>query len=139
MSRRPAKSRPSSEAARRASGRVLRARFRLAPAPLRGLAWRSGLARDYAFVADLYVPAGIHLAVADFAWVQDCNGDLRIVADACDEAEAGNVNFAHTAETKEGVRYSPTRQILKSASPTVGRPLPWSTPPPGPPPRSLKR
>ncbi|WP_418316176.1 alpha/beta hydrolase [Piscinibacter sakaiensis] len=48
---------------------------------LHGGAWRSGLARDYAFVAELYLPAGIHLAVPDFAWVQDCNGDLRVVAD----------------------------------------------------------
>ncbi len=48
---------------------------------LHGGAWRSGLARDYAFLAELYVGAGIHLAVPDFAWVQDCHGDLRTLAD----------------------------------------------------------
>ncbi len=48
---------------------------------LHGGAWRSGLARDYSFLAELYVRAGIHLAVPDFAWVQDCGGDLRTLAD----------------------------------------------------------
>ncbi len=56
---------------------------------LHGGAWRSGLARDCAFVAELYVPAGIHLAVPDFAWVQDCDGDLRTVADQTRRAIAG--------------------------------------------------
>jgi arylformamidase len=48
---------------------------------LHGGAWRSGLARDYAFVAEAFVTAGIHVALPDFAWVQDCSGDLRVLAD----------------------------------------------------------
>jgi arylformamidase len=53
-----------------------------------GGAWRSGLARDYAFPARLFVPAGVHLVVPDFAWVQDCGGDLRLVVEQARRALA---------------------------------------------------
>lgn len=77
---------------------------------LHGGAWRSGLARDYAFVAELYVPAGIHLAVPDFAWVQDCNGDLRIVADQTRRA------IAWVHEQAESFRADPRRLFLSGHS-----------------------
>jgi arylformamidase len=53
-----------------------------------GGAWRSGMARDYAFAARLFVPAGVHLVVPDFAWVQDCGGDLRLVVEQARRALA---------------------------------------------------
>lgn len=61
-----------------------------------GGAWRSGQARDYAFLARLFVPAGVHLLVPDFAWVQDCGGDLRPVAEQARRALAWtHANVAH--------------------------------------------
>jgi len=45
-----------------------------------GGAWRSGKARDYAFLAGLFVRAGVHVVLPDFSWVQDCGGDLRPMA-----------------------------------------------------------
>lgn len=46
-----------------------------------GGAWRSGQASDYAFLAGMWVRAGVHVVLPDFAWVQDCGGDLRPVAE----------------------------------------------------------
>lgn len=46
-----------------------------------GGAWRSGKARDYAFVAEPFVRRGLHVAIPDFDWVQDRQGDLAPVAD----------------------------------------------------------
>jgi arylformamidase len=48
---------------------------------LHGGAWRSGRARDYAFPADVLVPAGAHLVVPDFAAVQDVEGSLAPMAE----------------------------------------------------------
>jgi arylformamidase len=47
---------------------------------IHGGAWRSGRARDYAFPADVLVPAGAHLVVPDFAAVQDVEGSLAPMA-----------------------------------------------------------
>jgi len=46
-----------------------------------GGAWRRGLARDYAFPAELFVHAGAHLVVPDFAAVQDVGGSLLPMAE----------------------------------------------------------
>ena len=46
-----------------------------------GGAWRSGLARDYGFLAEMFVHAGAHFVVPDFAWVQDVGGSLEPMAD----------------------------------------------------------
>jgi arylformamidase len=46
-----------------------------------GGAWRSGKAQDYAFLAELFLPAGVHLVLPDFDWVQDRGGDLRPIAE----------------------------------------------------------
>ena len=43
---------------------------------IHGGAWRAGLARDYAFPAELFVRAGAHFVVPDFAWVQNVGGSL---------------------------------------------------------------
>jgi arylformamidase len=45
-----------------------------------GGAWRAGLARNYAFVAEPFVRAGAHVAILDFAPVQDLGGDLRAMS-----------------------------------------------------------
>lgn len=46
-----------------------------------GGAWRGGMARDYAFFAELFVRAGAHLAVLDFANVLETGGDLVPMAE----------------------------------------------------------
>lgn len=45
-----------------------------------GGAWRSGLAKDYAFVAGPLLAVGMHVAVLDFDAVQDCGGELLTMA-----------------------------------------------------------
>ena len=46
---------------------------------IHGGAWRSGLAKDYGFLAETFVRAGAHFVVPDFAWVQDTDGSLHPV------------------------------------------------------------
>jgi len=46
-----------------------------------GGAWRVGTAAAYAFPAELFVNAGAHFVVLDFASVTDLGGDLSAVAD----------------------------------------------------------
>ena len=48
---------------------------------IHGGAWRVGLAKDYAFAAELFVQAGAHFVVPDFAWVQDVGGSLMPMAE----------------------------------------------------------
>lgn len=48
---------------------------------LHGGAWRNGLAKDYAFAAEMFVLAGAHLVIPDFVWVQDAGGRLEIMAE----------------------------------------------------------
>src|SRR5215470_5895539 len=43
---------------------------------IHGGAWRSGLAKNYAFPAELFVHAEAHLVIPDFAAVQDVDGSL---------------------------------------------------------------
>ena len=45
-----------------------------------GGAWRSGAAKDYAFPAEMFVAAGSHYVVPDFAWVQDVGGGLAPIS-----------------------------------------------------------
>jgi arylformamidase len=87
-----------SEAARRRLGAPLR--YAYGPTPIEGLdvyvtrridapinifihggAWRAGLARNYAFPAELFVRAGAHFVVPDFAAVQDVGGSLTPMAE----------------------------------------------------------
>ena len=55
---------------------------------LHGGAWRGGLAKDYAFPAEMFVHAGAHFVVPDFAWVQDTGGSLAPIADQVRRAVA---------------------------------------------------
>ena len=48
---------------------------------IHGGAWRSGAAKDYAFPAEMFVAAGSHYVVPDFAWVQDVSGGLAPISD----------------------------------------------------------
>lgn len=45
-----------------------------------GGAWRSGHAKDYGFLAEMFVRAGAHFVVPDFDWVQDKGGSLQPIA-----------------------------------------------------------
>lgn len=55
---------------------------------LHGGAWRTGLAKDYAFPGEHLVRAGAHWVVPDFAWVQDVGGNLTVVAEQVRRAVA---------------------------------------------------
>ena len=48
---------------------------------IHGGAWRVGTARSAAFMAELFVNAGAHLVLPDFASVNDVGGDLFVLAD----------------------------------------------------------
>jgi arylformamidase len=55
---------------------------------IHGGAWRAGLAKNYAFAAELFVRAGAHFVVPDFAAVQDVGGSLIPMADQVRRAVA---------------------------------------------------
>lgn len=55
---------------------------------IHGGAWRAGLARNYAYAAELFVRAGAHLVVPDFAPVQDVGGSLVRMAEQVRRAVA---------------------------------------------------
>lgn len=48
---------------------------------IHGGAWRAGLARDYAFAAEMLVRAGVHHVVPDFDNVLDAGGSLFVMAE----------------------------------------------------------
>ena len=57
---------------------IFRSRSENAPVQvfIHGGAWRAGMAKDYCFPADLFVSAGFHFVVPDFAPVQELGGSL---------------------------------------------------------------
>src|SRR5690349_12710787 len=55
---------------------------------LHGGAWRGGLAKDYAFPAELFVNAGAHYVVPDFINVVEANGNLTEMAEQVRRAVA---------------------------------------------------
>jgi len=55
---------------------------------IHGGAWRGGLAKDYAFPAEMFVNAGVHYVVPDFVWVQNAPDSLRTMADQVRRAVA---------------------------------------------------
>jgi arylformamidase len=48
---------------------------------IHGGAWRSGRSSDFATPAEMFIAAGVHYVVPDFAWVQDVGGSLGVLAD----------------------------------------------------------
>ena len=48
---------------------------------IHGGAWRGSVAKNNAIAAELFVNAGAHYVVPDFAWVQDAGGSLLVLAD----------------------------------------------------------
>ena len=48
---------------------------------IHGGAWRSGRSKDFANPAEMFLAAGAHYVVPDFAWVQDVGGSLMVLAD----------------------------------------------------------
>jgi arylformamidase len=48
---------------------------------IHGGAWRAGMAKDYAFPAEMFVQAGAHYVVPDFTWVQDAGSSLLPIAE----------------------------------------------------------
>ena len=60
-------------------------RRRRVPAPIfvfiHGGAWRSGRSKDFAVPAEMFLSAGAHYVVPEFAWVQDVSGNLMVLAD----------------------------------------------------------
>ncbi|MBV8131966.1 MAG: alpha/beta hydrolase [Alphaproteobacteria bacterium] len=67
-------------------------RSRRVPAPIfvfiHGGAWRSGRSKDFATPAEMFLRAGAHYVVPDFAWVQDVRGNLMVLADQVRRAVA---------------------------------------------------
>ena len=61
---------------------------------IHGGAWRSGLAKDYAFPAEMFMRAGAHFVVPDFSWVQDSGGSLLPIADQVRRAVAWTLRNA---------------------------------------------
>jgi arylformamidase len=59
-----------------------------------GGAWRAGMARDYAFPAEMLLDAGSHFAVLDFNNVLETNGDLMAMADQVTRAVAWVIDNA---------------------------------------------
>lgn len=61
---------------------------------IHGGAWRAGLARDYAFPAEMFVSAGSHFVVPDFNNVLETKGDLMVMADQVRRAVAWVIDNA---------------------------------------------
>jgi arylformamidase len=55
---------------------------------IHGGEWRLGSAKASAFAAEMFVSAGAHFVVPDFAWVQDVGGKLPVLADQVRRAVA---------------------------------------------------
>jgi arylformamidase len=69
---------------------IYRARHDAAPVFvfIHGGAWRSGRSKDFAGPAEMFLAAGAHYVVPDFAWVQDVGGSLMVLADQVRRAVA---------------------------------------------------
>lgn len=76
---------------------VYRARQEKAPifVFIHGGAWRTGLAKDHAYPAEMFVAAGVNFVVPDFVLVQDCGRSLMPMADQVRRAVAWAYQNAH--------------------------------------------
>jgi arylformamidase len=55
---------------------------------IHGGAWRSGRSKEFAPPAEMFLAAGAHYIVPDFAWVQDVRGSLTVLAEQVRRAVA---------------------------------------------------
>ncbi|HYZ41011.1 MAG TPA: alpha/beta hydrolase [Stellaceae bacterium] len=55
---------------------------------IHGGAWRGGRSKEFAGPAEMFLAAGAHYVVPDFAWVQDVGGSLMVLADQVRRAVA---------------------------------------------------
>ncbi|MFQ5682652.1 MAG: alpha/beta hydrolase [Candidatus Binatia bacterium] len=55
---------------------------------IHGGAWRGGFAKNFAYMAEMFLAAGAHFVVPDFVWVQDAGGSLMTMADQVRRAVA---------------------------------------------------
>ena len=62
---------------------------------IHGGAWRAGLARDYAFPAEVLLAAGSHFAALDFNNVLETGGNLQAMADQVRRGVAWLIENAH--------------------------------------------
>jgi len=69
---------------------VFRAKEPIAPVVvfIHGGAWRTGKARDFAVLAEMFVRAGSHLVIYDFNSIDDVGGDLTVLVDQVRRATA---------------------------------------------------
>ena len=71
---------------------------------IHGGAWRSGRSKDFAAPAEMFLNAGAHYVVPDFAWVQDVGGSLTVLADQARRAIAWVYdNAAHLDSDRDRV------------------------------------
>jgi arylformamidase len=71
---------------------------------IHGGAWRSGRSRDFAGPAEMFLAAGVHYVVPDFAWVQDVGGNLMVLS--------GQVRRAITWVYENATRFGGDRNRL---------------------------
>src|ERR1700730_5043360 len=84
---------------------------------IHGGSWRSGRSRDFAGPAEMYLAAGAHYVVPDFALVQDVGGSLMVLADQVRRAVAWVYENANHFELPVTLG-----KPLRSAGPRGGRP-----------------
>ena len=70
-----------------------------------GGAWRTGIAKNHAYAAELFVRAGCHFAVLDFINVIDAGGNLSVMADQVRRALAWTYVNAVTLGADRGRIY----------------------------------
>ena len=72
---------------------------------IHGGAWRNGSAKEFAFPAEMFINAGAHYIVPDFAAVQDAGGNLMVLADQVRRAVAWVFKNAQSFDGNPGRLY----------------------------------
>ena len=72
---------------------------------IHGGAWRNGSAKEFAFPAEMFIHAGAHYIVPDFAAVQDAGGNLMVLADQVRRAVAWVFKNAQSFDGNPGRLY----------------------------------
>ena len=77
-----------------------------------GGAWRTGLAKDYAIAAEMFVNAGAHLVVLDFNNVLETGGDLMVMAE---QVRRGVPGSTRTPRASAGIPSGSTSAAIRPA------------------------